>query len=398
MLLFGFCLTTEVKNTKMAVYDPSKDVATQGIIRQLEGTGYFSLVRYLNRPDEIETVLQEGAASLVVVFGENFQENLLHTGEGAVQLVADATDPNQARAFTGYAEGVIGQWIMENGIASYLAMTGGKNGIASYLAMTGCGAMTGGGGAMTGGEGAKTDSDNEIASFHAMTGGGGAEAVSQTGRMNINCEIRMLYNPQMKGAYNFVPGVMGLILMLICAMMTSISIVREKERGTMEVLLASPMKPLYIILSKVTPYFALAIADLAVILLTSYFVLGVPIAGNMLLLISLSLLFLFVALSFGLLVSNVVDTQVAAMLIAGMGFMMPTMLLSGMMFPIESMPAILQYISTVIPARWYMEAVRKVMIQGVDIRFVTKEIAVLAGMIAFLLTATMRTFKIRLQN
>jgi ABC-2 type transport system permease protein len=265
MLLFGFALTTEVKNTKMAVYDPSKDISTERIIRELDANEYFTLVKYLNSSDEIQKVMQEGKASLVVVFSENFHDNMLHTDEGAVQLIADATDPNQARAFTGYATGIIQDYRQE------------------------------------------LMRDAKIP-------------------LQILPEVRMLYNPQMKGAYNFVPGVMGLILMLICAMMTSISIVREKERGTMEVLLASPMKPIYIILSKVTPYFALAIADLAVILLMSVFVLDVPVAGSLFLLVSMALLFILAALSIGLFISNAVSSQVTAMLISGMGLMLPTIM------------------------------------------------------------------------
>ena len=169
---------------------------------------------------------------------------------------------------------------------------------------------------------------------------------------------RVLYNPQMKSAYNFVPGVMGLILMLICAMMTSISIVREKETGTMEVLLVSPVKPLFIILAKAVPYFVLSFVNLITILLLSVFVLDVPVVGSLFWLITVSLLFIFVSLALGLLISSVTRTQVAAMLVSGLMLMMPTMLLSGMIFPIESMPVILQWISDILPARWYIQAVR----------------------------------------
>jgi ABC-2 type transport system permease protein len=337
MLIFGFCLTTEVKNIKTAVYDPSKDISTERIIKQLDASKYFTLVKYLNSHDEIQKVMKEGKASLVIVFGENFHDNMLHAGEGAVQLIADATDPNQARAFTGYATGIIQDYGQELMLDAKIPL-------------------------------------------------------------QILPEVRMLYNPQMKGAYNFVPGVMGLILMLICAMMTSISIVREKERGTMEVLLASPVKPVYIILSKVTPYFVLAIADLCVILLMSVFLLDVPVAGNLSILILLSLLFIFCALLLGLLISNIVNTQVAAMLISGIGFMMPAILLSGLIFPIESMPRVLQWVSTVLPVRWFIQSVRKVMIQGVDMVFVTKELVILAGTIALLLFMSLKTFKIRLKK
>ena len=190
-------------------------------------------------------------------------------------------------------------------------------------------------------------------------------------------QVKLLYNPQMKSAYNFVPGVMGLILMLICAMMTSISIVREKETGTMEVLLVSPVKPLFIILAKAVPYFVLSFVNLITILLLSVYVLHVPVAGSLFWLIVVSLLFIFVSLALGLLISTVTRTQVAAMLVSGLMLMMPTMLLSGMIFPIESMPVILQGISTVIPARWYIQAVRKLMIEGVDISLVLTEISIL---------------------
>ena len=206
----------------------------------------------------------------------------------------------------------------------------------------------------------------------------------------------MLYNPQTKSAYNFVPGVMGMILILICAMMTSIAIVREKETGTMEILLSSPMKPLHIILAKAVPYFLLSILNLTTILLLSVYVLGVPIAGNFLLLILTSFLFIFLALSLGLLISTLVNSQMAAMLVSGMCLMMPIMLLSGLMFPIESMPKILQWISAIVPARWYIEAVKKIMIQGVELQYVIKEIFILAVMAAGLIVLSLKKFKTRL--
>ena len=201
----------------------------------------------------------------------------------------------------------------------------------------------------------------------------------------------------MKSAYNFVPGVMGLILMLICAMMTSISIVREKETGTMEVLLVSPVKPLFIILAKAVPYFVLSFVNLITILLLSVYVLHVPVAGSLFWLIAVSLLFIFVSLALGLLISTVTRTQVAAMLVSGLMLMMPTMLLSGMIFPIESMPAILQGIFTVIPARWYIQAVRKLMIEGVDISLVLTEIGILTVMAVLLIAVSFKKFKNRLE-
>ena len=210
-------------------------------------------------------------------------------------------------------------------------------------------------------------------------------------------QTHLLFNPQMKSAYNFVPGVMGLILMLICAMMTSISIVREKETGTMEVLLVSPIRPIFIILAKAVPYLVLSCVNLATILLLSVYVLHVPVEGSLWTLSFLSLLLIAVALSLGLLISCVVQNQVAAMIVSGMGLMMPVMLLSGMIFPIESMPAILQWISNIIPARWYIQAVKKVMIEGLGMAAVWHEALILSGMAALLIGLSLKKFKERLE-
>ncbi len=336
IILFGFAINTEVKNTQIAVLDLSKDISTQRILEQLSASEYFTITQMLNNPDDIDNAFKEGRANMVVVFGENFNNNLLHTGEASVQLITDATDPNQAIMLSGYATNIIGSY------------------------------------------------QQELMREYKVP-------------MQIAPQVKMLYNPQLKSAYNFVPGVMGLILMLICAMMTSIAIVREKETGTMEVLLASPMKPIYIILAKMVPYFTLSFVNLSTILLLSVFVLGVPIAGSLFWLTVVSLIFIMVALSLGLLVSTIVETQVAAMLVSGMGFMMPVMLLSGMIYPIESMPQILQWVTNIIPARWYISAVRKLMIQGVDIIYVWKEIAILLFMAVLLIAISLRKFKIRLQ-
>ena len=222
--------------------------------------------------------------------------------------------------------------------------------------------------------------------------------VLQEGRMPaVDLQTHLLFNPQMKSAYNFVPGVMGLILMLICAMMTAISIVREKETGTMEVLLVSPIRPIFIILAKAVPYLALSCVNLATILLLSVYVLEVPVAGSLWTLSFLSLLLIVVALSLGLLISCVVQNQVAAMIVSGIGLMMPVMLLSGMIFPVESMPAVLQWISDIIPARWYIQAVKKVMIEGLGFEAVWREILILSAMAALLIALSLKNFKERLE-
>jgi ABC-2 type transport system permease protein len=206
-----------------------------------------------------------------------------------------------------------------------------------------------------------------------------------------------MYNPEMRSSYNFVPGLMGLVFILICAMMTSIAIVREKETGTMEVLLASPMKPIYIVVSKMIPYFLISWFTLIIILLLSFFVLKVPITGNLILLNGFSLLYILVALALGLLISTIVKTQVSAMLASGMGLMMPVMILSGMIFPIESMPLPLQWVSCIVPARWYIAGVRKIMIEGVGINHILQEMFILIGMATVIITVSLKNFKTRLE-
>lgn len=208
---------------------------------------------------------------------------------------------------------------------------------------------------------------------------------------------KLLYNPQMKSTYNFVPAIMGTLLMLVCAMMTSISIVREKEKGTMEVLLVSPTKPLMIIVAKLVPYLVLAFTILSIILLMSSFVLGVPIKGSLVWIYVVSTIYILLALSLGILVSTIAETQLVALLISAMLLMMPVIMLSGMMFPIESMPKILQYISAIIPTRYYISAMRKLMIMGVGIEEVYFEVTVLISMLIALMSLAMAKFNKRLE-
>lgn len=308
---------------------------TRRIVDRIGASEYFRMERMIHSPEELETIFREGDADLAIVFSTRFADGI-YTGDSQIQLVADATDPNMATTRTNYAAGIIAsvqQELMPPGVS-----------VATIVP-----------------------------------------------------DVKLLYNPQMKSTYNFVPGVMGLILMLICAMMTSISIVREKETGTMEILLVSPVKPLFVILSKAVPYFVLSFINLVTILLLSVYVLHVPVAGSLFWLITVSLLFIFVSLALGLLISSVTRTQVAAMLASGLILMMPTMILSGMIFPIESMPLVLQIISDILPARWYIQAVRKLMIEGVDITLVLKEVGILALMAAVLITVSFKKFKNRLE-
>ena len=352
IILFGFAISTEVRNVRVAVLDPSNDVMTRRIIDQLEASEYFKIERLVHSPEELETVFREGDADMAVVFSPQFMDDM-YSGDAQVQLVADATDPNMATTRTNYASGVIAS-VQQEMLREIL-------------------------------------SKSQAASMSS-----GVSAASSSGGTLVP-DLKLLYNPQMKSTYNFVPGVMGLILMLICAMMTSISIVREKETGTMEILLVSPVRPLFVILSKAVPYFGLSFVNLVTILLLSVYVLEVPVAGSLFWLIAVSLLFIFVSLALGLLISSVTRTQVAAMLASGLILMMPTMILSGMIFPIESMPLVLQGISAILPARWYIQAVRKLMIEGVDVTLVMQEIGILALMAVVLITISFKKFKNRLE-
>ena len=208
---------------------------------------------------------------------------------------------------------------------------------------------------------------------------------------------KMLYNPQMRSAYNFVPAIMGMLLMLVCAMMTSISIVREKERGTMEVLLVSPVKPLMIIIAKAVPYLVMAFIILVTILLMARFVLDVPLQGSLVWILVVSAIYILLALSLGLLVSNIATSQLMALLICAMVLLIPIVMLSGMIFPVESMPAPLQWLSAIVPPRYYIEAMRKLMIMGVGVKEVAREVTVLTVMTLFLLVVSLKTFKTRLE-
>lgn len=335
VVLFGFGITTEVQNTKVAIFDPSRDVATQGIVNKIGQNDYFIISRYVNAPEEIELAFRKGEVGLALIFGERFYEQMMHTGEAQVQVITDGTDPNTASLLTQYASSII------------------------------------------------KDYQKEMLNIDTFP-------------YQIYTQVELLYNPTMKSAYNTVPGVIGMVLMLVCAMMTSVSMTREKELGTMEVILVSPMPPLLIVLSKVVPYLVISMVNLTTVMLLSYFVLQVPINGSLALLIFVSLLFVFVALAMGLLISTIVDTQLVALLVSVMGLMMPVVLLSGLMFPIENMPLVLQGLAQLLPAKWYIAAMRAVMIQGLGLSAIYKEVLVLSFMALFFIAVSIKKFKIRL--
>jgi ABC-2 type transport system permease protein len=320
MLLFGFAITTDVRNVRTVVVTSQMDHLTQQTVERLAQSEYFTITKAVATPKEAERLIRNQKADMAVVFGQDFASK-----KSGLQFIVDGSDPNMAQQWTNYAQQVI--------------------------------------------------------------------ANSQFSLVNT----KMLYNPQMRSAYNFVPAIMGMLLMLICAMMTSISIVREKEKGTMEVLLVSPVRPLMVVVAKAVPYLILAIGILITILLMARFVLGVPLAGSLFWIIAVSILYILLALSLGLLISNIAQTQLVALLLSAMVLLMPVVMLSGMLFPVESMPRILQWISAVVPPRYYIQAMRKLMIMGVGIGEVALEVAVLAVMTVLFLTIALKKFNTRLE-
>ncbi|WP_118196574.1 ABC transporter permease [Albibacterium indicum] len=335
ILLFGFALTNEVKNAKIVVCDYAKDQASRQIINSLEAGAQFEVQENLLNHREIEVAFKKENVKLAIVFPANFNQDLLHLNEAQIQIIADASDPNSANALTNYATAII------------------------------------------------MDYQQELMHDRKIP-------------YTIATETRMLYNPELKGATNFVPGVMALVLMLICVMMTAVSIVREKETGTMEILLVSPFNPLLVILSKAVPYLFLSLINLTVILLLSVTLLELPVNGSIFLLFAESTLLIITALSLGLLISNVAKSQQTAMLISLMGLMLPTMLFTGFMFPIENMPYPLQLLSNIVPSKWYYIIVKSIMIKGLGFSAIWKETLILAGMTSFFLLVSIQKFKIRL--
>lgn len=323
MLLFGFAITTDVKNVRTVVVTSQMDHQTQQVVERLSQSEYFTITATVRTPQEGERLIRSQKADLAVVFASDFASK-----KNGLQLIVDGSDPNMAQQWVTYAQ----QTIL-----------------------------------------------SPLTPHHSPL------------------STKLLYNPQMKSAYNFVPAIMGMLMMLICAMMTSISIVREKERGTMEVLLVSPVRPLMVIIAKTVPYLVLAFVILIVILLMARYVLGVPLVGSLFWIIIVSIIYILLALSLGLLISNVAQTQLVALLLSAMVLLMPVVMLSGMMFPVESMPQILQWIAAVIPPRYYIDAMRKLMIMGVGIGEVMKEVTILVAMTALLLTIALKKFNVRLE-
>jgi len=335
ILLFGFAITTEVRNINVAFVDRSRDVETMRITNKILSSGFFLPAGNIDNINDIENVFRQGKVKLVVVFGNDFARQLQNGEAVDIQLLADASDANTANLVTSYAQAIIQDYI--------------------------------------------------------------AETQNLSPPQQITPVVKMLYNPNLESAYMFVPGIICLLLMLISAIMTSISITREKEMGTMEVLLVSPLKPLQIIIGKVIPYVLVSFTIGIIILTIGYTVFNMPVNSNIVLLLLQFILFITLALSLGILISTVTNSQQVALMISMFAMLLPVILLSGFIFPVENMPVILQYISLAMPPRWFIIIVKDIMLKGVGIEYVWKETLILAGMTVLLLTISAKKLKIRLE-
>ncbi|MEJ5263977.1 MAG: ABC transporter permease [Bacteroidales bacterium] len=335
MLLFGFVLTNEIKQVNIAVCDLSKDEVTQQIIQKLEGSGYFKVETYLSGLQSVESIFRRGKIKEVIVFEPHFSQKLQKEGIANVQLISDASDANFSNLVVNYTSAIINSYARE---------------------------------------------------------------LSQTNQQPIGIvpQIRMVYNPNLEGVYFFVPGIIGLILMLISALMTSVSIVREKEMGTMEVLLVSPLRPFHVIVGKVLPYVALSLINAAAVLLMSYFVFELPVKGSLVLLIVECLLYILLALSLGILISSITNSQLVAMMVSLVGLMLPTILLSGFIFPIENMPRILQWLCAILPPKYFIIIIKSIMIKGIGLQYIWFETLMLVLFTLLFMGLAIKKFKVRL--
>ncbi len=333
--LFGFALTSEVKNADIIVIDNAKDDHSEKLINKLRASTYFTIYEKQIGYNEIEKEFKKGQIKAAIIFPPKFSSDLVKGKKSKMQILTDGTEPNVAKMLVQYITAIT------------------------------------------------MDYQKEI-------------NATNTPMMMIIPEIRMLYNEEGNGSINFVPGVMALVLMIVCTALTSVAVVREKELGTMEALLVSPFKPIGVLLAKALPYLVLSFVNLNFILLLAVFVIKVPMQGSIFLFFFFSIIFIATSLSMGLLISNITNSQQVALLLSMIGMMLPTIVFSGFIFPLENMPKFFQWFSYIVPARWYYTGVKSIMLKGLDIHYIWKEMVALSLMGASFLTIAIHKFKIRL--
>lgn len=336
LLLFGYVVTNEIKDAKIAILDRSKDAVTRKITQKILSSGYYKLEENIYTNTDIHEQFKKGKIALALIFENDFASKLEKEGNASVQIISDASEPNTSNLLVNYCNAIIADFNKKNNAQ-----------IASAL--------------------------------------------------QLIPEVKMMYNPGLKGVHMFIPGIMAMLLVLICAMMTSISITREKELGTMEVLLVSPLKPIQIIIGKVIPYIALSFFISLIILIIGYYIFEVPIVGSLALLLSITFLYIIVALSLGILISTRTSSQQTAMMLSQVALMLPSILLSGFIYPIENMPTILQWLCNIMPPTYYIDAVKGIMLKGVGLSYIWKHAAILTGMGIFFILLSIKNFIIRLE-
>lgn len=336
LLLFGYAVRNEVNEASIAVLDHSKDEVTRQLVQKLQASDELNIASHLQSSKEIDPAFKSGEIKEVIVFESHFKRDLQRKGSANVQIITDASEPNIARLVQQYTRAILQSWKPEASVPTNAAI-------------------------------------------------------------GIQPTVRMLFNPQLKSVYYFVPGLIAVILMIISAMMTSISIAREKETGTMEILLVSPLKPYQIIVGKVIPYLVLSVVNVVSVLAVAIWIFGVPFRGSALFFLFISLLLIFVALALGVLISTKTDDQRTAMIASLMGTLLPTFLLSGFIFPIASMPQVLQWLSHIIPAKWFLIAARGSMLMGTGFSYLWFQVIILVVMTIVLIIAGIRNFNDRLE-
>ena len=334
ILIFGFALTNEVKNARVLIVNPSTSVESSKLIELIDASSYFTVTHIASSRKDIEHYFRNNEAQCALILPEDFSSSTVSPPQ--IQIVTDATDPNFAKTVVFYLSAIITAFQQQSIPAGSIPMV-------------------------------------------------------------IKTEIRMLYNPSLMGAMNFVPGVIALIMMIVCTTLTAIAIVREKEMGTMETLLVSPVKPLALLIAKTIPYAVLSLVNLSFILLLSNLVLDVPVRGSVVLLLFECFLYIISCLALGLMISNIATSQAVAMMISMAGILLPTLLLTGFLFPLENMPWIFQWLSNIVPARWFFIIVKSVMLKGMGLQDIWMETSILIGMTVILLAISLKKFKIRLE-
>ncbi len=335
VILFGYAIRTDVKDIRLAVVDPAPDYVTLEIRHRLEATEAFRTVSVLQTTERLNQLFQKGEAEEAVVFEPEFASRLERGLPARVEVIADATEPNTGNLRQNYAMAVIRQYRRDMG--------------------------------------------------------------EPAPGVQIAAQLRTRFDPTAESSHLFVPGLMAFVLTIISALMTAISLTREKETGTMEALLVSPLRPWQIIIGKVMPYMVVGFVTVILVIVEARIVFQVPLRGSVVLLLAEGLLYILVSLSLGMLISSKTNSQRVAMMGAMIGTMLPTMLLSGFIFPIESMPTVLQWVSNVIPAKWFVTIARSIMLKGTGLAYLWQETLILCGMAVALLGVATHSFHTRLE-